>query len=410
MDRERLDRLMDDPARVRRADITDLKAMTERYPWFSAAHLLLAVGEHAAGDLLFDEQLRTTAAHLPSRAVLFDHVQRPVPAEGPVAHLHVVDVEQEVHGTKAEVPLPPVEEMLPAPTPPMQAEEVDEDEEEAGTDAAYAPVTHEAVSLPLPPPSAIEGTPVQGTSAATPGTVEPEAGETAPTAEEAMVGAPEAEPARSAGGPDPLDLQIREAALAGSYALTWDFEAELAAARATPVPLEDAPARPAPPPAPAAPAPVEAPITSNTRKRFTAWLDLALPAEPAELPDGLRLDQIASAPDAGDWLRETAPDAPAANVPPPPATTDTQQLIDRFIQQTGATPAKKAEFFTPQQAAKRSLEDHADLVSETLARVYEKQGNYAKAIAAYERLALKHPDKSAYFAALSEALRARSNR
>jgi len=62
MDRERLTALLDDPARVRRDDIADLKAMADRYPWFSAAHLLLAVGGHREGDVLFDEQLRASAA------------------------------------------------------------------------------------------------------------------------------------------------------------------------------------------------------------------------------------------------------------------------------------------------------------------------------------------------------------
>jgi hypothetical protein len=75
-----------------------------------------------------------------------------------------------------------------------------------------------------------------------------------------------------------------------------------------------------------------------------------------------------------------------------------------FIQQETPLPAPKTAFFTPQQAAKRSLDDSAGLVTETLARIYAKQGNVAKAKAAYEKLALKYPDKSAYFAALSQAL------
>ena len=54
-------------------------------------------------------------------------------------------------------------------------------------------------------------------------------------------------------------------------------------------------------------------------------------------------------------------------------------------------PPKKTAFFTPQQAAKRSLEDTAGLVTETLARIYEKQGNLPKAIDAYRRLACEIP-------------------
>jgi TolA-binding protein len=49
-------------------------------------------------------------------------------------------------------------------------------------------------------------------------------------------------------------------------------------------------------------------------------------------------------------------------------------------------------------------------VTETLARIHEQQGNYAKAIETYRRLALKYPDKSAYFAGLSKALEARLNK
>src|SRR5689334_17611404 len=100
MDREHLTRLVEDPARVQRDDIADLKAMTERYPWFSGAHLLLAVGEHAAGDVLFDEQLRVAAAHLPSRAVLFDRSERAAMEEAAV----LVKVKRPVVPVKA----PPV--------------------------------------------------------------------------------------------------------------------------------------------------------------------------------------------------------------------------------------------------------------------------------------------------------------
>ena len=40
----------------------------------------------------------------------------------------------------------------------------------------------------------------------------------------------------------------------------------------------------------------------------------------------------------------------------------------------------------------------------TLARIYEKQGNLPKAIDTYRRLALKYPEKAAYFAALQKNL------
>jgi predicted Zn-dependent protease len=44
------------------------------------------------------------------------------------------------------------------------------------------------------------------------------------------------------------------------------------------------------------------------------------------------------------------------------------------------------------------------MVTETLAKVYVKQGNLPKAIEAYHKLALKYPEKSAFFAALAKEL------
>jgi tetratricopeptide (TPR) repeat protein len=44
------------------------------------------------------------------------------------------------------------------------------------------------------------------------------------------------------------------------------------------------------------------------------------------------------------------------------------------------------------------------MMTETLAKIYQKQGKYDKALEIYNTLRLKFPEKNAYFAALIEKL------
>ena len=84
-----------------------------------------------------------------------------------------------------------------------------------------------------------------------------------------------------------------------------------------------------------------------------------------------------------------------------PAKTKAE-LIDEFIKNLPGISRPKSTFFDPVDAAKTSVVDQENVISETLAKIYFDQKYFEKAIKIYERLSLKFPEKSSYFAALIE--------
>ena len=74
-------------------------------------------------------------------------------------------------------------------------------------------------------------------------------------------------------------------------------------------------------------------------------------------------------------------------------------LIDKFIKEEPRIERGKTTFYDADDFADRSAAFHEDIVSETLAAIYLKQGRKEKSIAVYQKLCLLYPEKSAFFAA-----------
>ncbi len=79
--------------------------------------------------------------------------------------------------------------------------------------------------------------------------------------------------------------------------------------------------------------------------------------------------------------------------------TTRNELVERFIREEPRISAPKHEFYNPEEIARQSANVPEDMVSETLAKIYEQQGLNAMAIKIYEKLVLLIPEKSSYFAA-----------
>ncbi len=94
------------------------------------------------------------------------------------------------------------------------------------------------------------------------------------------------------------------------------------------------------------------------------------------------------------------------------STDEKGDIIDQFIKSDHPVVIKVNKDEVPintENKAKKSADDGGVPVSETLAQIFAKQKLYSKAIAAYEKLSLKYPEKKTYFASLIEEIKKEIN-
>lgn len=131
-------------------------------------------------------------------------------------------------------------------------------------------------------------------------------------------------------------------------------------------------------------------IGDSVSSPFASWLS----QRAAEVGFGDVIGSLSS-PERESQESESAEQEPAEQLPTSPEQK--KGLIDRFIAENPKIgPIRETQ--STQEWASESIMEDASLVTETMARVYAKQGLFEKARKAYQHLSLKYPAKSTYFA------------
>ena len=122
------------------------------------------------------------------------------------------------------------------------------------------------------------------------------------------------------------------------------------------------------------------------------------------------MDPGFSIPDRSDLLELDAEDSgtikPEDDSEPGSVKKLQADLIDKFIDANPRIePSKEKSDYPVEDISKPFIEERGSFVTETLAKIYTIQGYYSKAIDIYEKLSLKYPEKSSYFATQVEKIK-----
>ena len=141
--------------------------------------------------------------------------------------------------------------------------------------------------------------------------------------------------------------------------------------------------------------------TSSPSSRTSALIDNfldSLPKEDSQQKSKRKPTPADAAVDYVAYLLETEGDEAVKSVP----EMKGQALIDSFINSDkGRIVLNEGPLLTPQSEKEDEIPQEAvgeEYFTETLARIYIKQGRYSKALEIIQRLSLQFPKKNAYFA------------
>ncbi|TVT42791.1 hypothetical protein FNT36_01470 [Hymenobacter setariae] len=411
MTRTTLLHLLAHPAALSGADVRELEQLAQAFPYCQTAHVLLAKAAHDQGSMLASQRLRRAATYATDRARLRQLIEL---APSPVVEPSAPDVElatvaepavavAELAAATEEAP-----PLVEAPLPELPTEQDAPDDEPVVTLSEVEHTVLPMPELPSPEPEVLAETEAESEpepeleSEVAPVTEEAEAEPESESEEELPAQAPPIRPPAEAEiAHTEFGLAAQEPAEITAYTLP---EVELPLGITIDVLSSPLPAYRGDPDVGYAP-------TEGSRLGFCLQgltTEYSLTTGPAALLPSMAM------PPASEFF---APDALvlahlATHQPPAPAPA-ANDLIDSFLRRTPQGAARRRSLPAHPSSADEEQPDLSgpstrvvpDLASENLAQILVRQGKVERAIAIYERLIVKHPEKMAYFAAQIDSLR-----
>jgi hypothetical protein len=395
MNRNQFISYMENPDQLSGNDSALISEVVKNFPYFQTAHLLYAKSLHNVNSIHYNNQLKITAAYATDRKVLHrlitlqlqtDAIEIPeivLPIENKKEQSFTLPVKEEL---KIETALPILEKTIIPPTvtneietPPVFSDVEIARGEELKEEPILHPVEDKTSDLDVKETNieiVLEETTVPLIITETPIVIETLSIE---VSIETAINIEKREENK-----EPIALQEETTdQLEGEYIaeiLNASVEREILA---TPLPTKEEQEEKT--------EIIEPNVVLNPKEE-----ELAKPEKPT-----IAIDQDSLS--FSDWLKQL--NTGAVEIPKSDITEvktneklDAFALIDKFIKEEPKIARPKTEFFSPVNMAKQSVADDITFVSETLAKIYVLQGNYSKALQAYENLRLKYPEKRLYFA------------
>lgn len=369
MNQQELNHIIQSPSEINAASASELIALCDKYPWFSAPHSLLAHYFARTNDFRKEEWLTRAASRIHSREWLYYFLQ-PVSSDIPLgvsinAALEAIVTEPAAAIETSEPIILATEPVIPATEPVIPTTERNTESENSMAELSVMQIPELELQTPAPlfqPAEEYDIAKAMGTTF----NFEP-----VDFNDNNQSSEPFDQPKQT------RPYNIEEFL---SLGLINNNEENTEA-----------------------PEPIKPAIVQATEELdFFDWL---------EIKNSTKNSTSTSNSDRGsiDEQNQGASTSKATDVNKPSTNLDKFGLINQFIEKQPSISRPKQEFYSPERAMKRSETFSPAIVTETLANIFRTQGHFEKAIISYEKLQLKFPEKSAYFASLIEQIKKEQN-